>query len=613
MLVLYLRAFFGVALLTACSLGAGSWLSRVLPSTLNSLDRIAIALLGGFGTLSLVLFLAGQVFYSPKTILVVLSIVLLGSIKPLRAILNDLRNLLRACPVVPKVPLILIVVILVFTALAGLREVTGDWNDDAVAYHLLGPKVWLRTGLIRPVIDHSHTAMPQTVETMFGALLATGGPRAPEFFSFVAFGMLLLVAASLARRAGLDARGAWWLAAIVATMPAIYTGSIHCFVDGIYAAFVLAAFRVGVDAESKRSWVAFGIFCGLAMGTKYPGILAFPILLGCIAWVRTRFERIGWLELSKAVLVAGSVACFVAAPYYLRNWILLGCPIYPPPPGLSHFCVPKYLSPEMVASFHAYIRERGKGLGRGVVAFLLLPFNLTYHTSNFHGAGGIGLVPLALSPIGMIAARKNILIKSLAIFGFLLVAIWFLTQQESRFLISVYVISAIIGGVGWQHIDLRGKLPARLLTAAVVFVSVAYGFFMIAKDWPRDIRAVISPGYAASVRAAEIPYLQSFEYLNETPEVSRVLILDRSVPPFYSDKDYIKPIGQWGELAIPDATTPMAVLQKIPELHVSHVLDVQSTVSDFCIPPNYPGLLLVFERPGQRIYKIALDAKKESR
>jgi hypothetical protein len=604
MLLLSLQASFGLVVLTLASLAVGSWITSQLTSTFNRLDRIAVGLLGGFGLFSLLLFIVGQFSFTPKTIVVVTSIVIVASARSLLSFARDAFILVRSFGRAPKFPLVVVGLILSLTAVAGLGEPTGDWNSDTIAYHLLGPKVWLRNGVIRPVPDNCHTAFPQTAETMFGALIAVGGSRAPGFSSFVTFGVLLLVAASLAMRTGVDASGAWWVAAFVATMPTVYVGSVGCFVDGLYAAFVLAAIRIGADAERKRDWAIFGIFCGLAMGTKYTGILAFPALLLCVVWLRARLGAKGWRENWKAVVVAISVACVVAGPYYMRNWILLGCPIYPPPPGFVHICSPKYLSPEVVTAFHNYIRQRGAGLGRGFAAFLLLPFNLTYHTSNFHGAGGIGLAPLAFGPIGLIAARKSALVRTLSVLGFFLLIVWFITQQESRFLIHVYILAAIFSVIGWRCMQSRGKSLTLLLAVSIVAASVGYGLFMIGKGWSGSVRAVISPAYAEAARTARIPFLQSFQYLNESPNVKRVLILDRSVTPFYMDKDYIKPVGQWGELTVPGVTTPLEALQQARELGVSHVLDVNSDVAPFQIVGQRNGLTLVFEARNQRVYLV---------
>ncbi|HXL22051.1 MAG TPA: hypothetical protein VOA78_06280 [Candidatus Dormibacteraeota bacterium] len=605
MMLLALRALIGVGLVSVVSLAVGSWIANCLStSSFLRLDRLAVGLLGGFGLFSLILFIVGQFSFGLKAIVIAFCVAIVTSAPSILRFARTLSGTLSDLRTVPKIPLIIVGLVLVFTGVTGLAEVTGDWSNDTVAYHLLGPKVWLRNGVIRPVPDNSHTAFPQTAETMYGALLAIGGGRAPCFSSFVTFGMLLLITSSLAMRCGLDATGAWWVAALVATMPAVYSGSVNCFVDGIYAAFVLAAIRIGADAERNRDWAIFGIFCGLAMGTKYTGLLAFPIILLCIVWLRNGLQQKGWRENSTGILVAIGCACAIAAPYYLRNWIFLGCPIYPPPPGFGQVCSPKYLSPQAVAEFHAYIHERGGGLGRGFIAFVKLPFNLTYHTSNFHGAGGIGLAPLAFGPIGFIAARRNLLIRTLAVLSFFLLSIWFVTQQESRFLIHVYVIAEIVSVIGLRHVQLRGKSLPLVLPILLVATSLGYGLFMIGKGWPTGVKDVFSERYAEQAQKANIPFLQSFKFLNSSPEVKKVLILDRSVTPVYLDKDYIKPLGQWGELTLPGVSTPLEALKAAHELGVSHVLDVNSEVASFQIVGSRAGVTLVLEARNQRVYRI---------
>jgi hypothetical protein len=47
-------------------------------------------------------------------------------------------------------------------------------------------------------------------------------------------------------------------------------------------------------------------------------------------------------------------------------------------------------------------------------------------------------------------------------------------------------------------------------------------------------------------------------------------------------------------------------LLRLNELHVSHMLDVQSTISDFRVLTNDLRLEFVFEAPTPRIYKVVL-------
>jgi hypothetical protein len=241
MLWLALRALFGVVMLALAGFGCGAWIANFLPATCNQIERVGISLLGGLGIFSLALFLIGQISFSRTTISAALGAAVLLSVRPLWRAGRNLSLALRMIPRDAFIPRLIVLLVLVLTAVAGTAEITGDWNVDAVAYHLLGPTVWLREGVIRPVLDNSTTAFPQIPEALFAVLLAVGGSRAPDFSSWLTLGLLLLISAGLAMRMGLSATQAWWVAAIVATMPAVYAGSHNCFVDGRFAAFVLAA------------------------------------------------------------------------------------------------------------------------------------------------------------------------------------------------------------------------------------------------------------------------------------------------------------------------------------------------------------------------------------
>jgi hypothetical protein len=200
--------------------------------------------------------------------------------------------------------------------------------------------------------------------------------------------------------------------------------------------------------------------------------------------------------------------------------------------------------------------------------------------------------------------RRNTFARGLALLALLLTCMWFFTQQESRFLVTVYVVAAIFSVVGWNYISARCGRMQRVTAAAVVGISVLYGLLMIFGAQLESLHAVISPNFAQLRREREIPYLASFDYLNTDPSVKKILILDRSVPPFYSRKPYVKPVGQWGELTLSQISNSLETIPHARELHVTHVLDVISPVSGFQIERPDPDLKLVFEWTGQRIYRV---------
>src|SRR5258707_948486 len=272
------RLIFATSVVALAALGAGSWLQKLLPADFSRLERLACCWLGGFGLLGAALFLVGQIAFTPLTISLVLALGVLASIGPLMRALKVAAGLRQSIQV-RLIPAGVVALVLLLTAVAGLADITGDWGNDGVAYHLLGPKVWLRDGVIRPVLDNSHTAFPATAEVMYAAFLVLGGPHGPGFSAVLTLSMFLFAVAALSVRAGLDAGDAWWAAAFVAAMPAIYAGAHSGFVDVLYASFVLAAARIGLDAVRPKHFLAFGLFCGFAIATKYTGLLALPALL----------------------------------------------------------------------------------------------------------------------------------------------------------------------------------------------------------------------------------------------------------------------------------------------------------------------------------------------
>jgi hypothetical protein len=590
-----------VILIAALSLG--SLLRRLIPQSFLRIDRMAIIFLGGSGILGTLLFCVGQIWFSRSAILLTLCFsILLGS----KSLLQEIGAYKASSekPALPAMPLLLVLCVLVVTAIGGLSEPIGDMNNDSIAYHYFGPATWLRQGIIRAVPDEVLTYFPAVAETQYAALMSIGGDRAPGFFAVIGLASLLLIAASLAIRMGLDASGAWWTAALIAAMPAVYRGAYGGFLDALFAAFVLAAARIAFDADRAEHYALFGMFCGISMGTKYTGIIASALLISCAFCLFTWGYRRRPKTAAAALALSAATAAALASPYYLRNWMLYGCPIFPPPPALLLVFRAANITPRVLQELVTNVRETGAGMGGGLAHLMLLPFNLTYHTADFRGAGGIGLVPWALAPFGLLASRRNLFARALLVFALVELVCWFLTAQVSRYLIVVYVIAAIFGVLGWRYVDGLGTRFGRALCSLVVGISISYGVFMIVSDRVGDMHAAVSRSFEEDRRSRETRWVESFDYINRDPSVKKVLILDQNVGPFFIRKDYVKPFGRWGEQTVPGATNISQLMALLPSLHVTHVLDVRFEGGSFHLPEHPPGLTPVFERRNEIVYKV---------
>ncbi|HXZ12306.1 MAG TPA: hypothetical protein VEG64_07925 [Candidatus Sulfotelmatobacter sp.] len=590
-------------LVLVAAVGFGHLLNRLLPRNFLRLDRIAFTIVGGLGLLGVILFCVGQVWFSRAAILLIVGLGFLLGIRPIVAAARNSALIVRNS-LGPAIPMIVVVAVVSMAGIGGLAQATGDMGADAIAYHYLGPKVWLREGVIRPVVDECHTAFPATVESLYAALMSIGGERAPQFFAFVGIASALLAAASLSMRLGGGASSAWWTAALVATVPVFFRGGSDGFIDAMLAGFILCAARIGFDATQRKEFVLFGVLSGIALSAKYTALIAWILLTFCAFVVAVRSRHRGYAAVLKDLGIATMAAAVIGCPAYVRNWILLGCPIYPPPPMLARFFHVKYMSPQAIQYLTGWIEYFGRGMSHGFWSFLKLPLNLTYHTANFRGAGGIGLVPLALAPFGAVASWRNGFAKGLILYATVQTMAWFVTDQEARFLMPIYILAVIFGVAGWEYVNRLGTRYGRALAGLVVACSILYGLVMIVSGSREDMHAALSASFEAKRRNAEIPYLASFEYLNREPSVRKILILNPYVPGYYCDKPYVKPVGRWGEETIPEAANLEAVFSQLPALGVTHVLDSGGIYGGFRLAQDHPGLRFVFQRPDQRIYAV---------
>jgi Dolichyl-phosphate-mannose-protein mannosyltransferase len=588
--------------------GIGGLVRPLIPQNFSKIDRLAVIPLAGFGLQGLFLFLVGIVRFSlPVVLLILLPATALG----VRCLLQEVRGTAFSSRLsgAPIIPASVIAFVLLVTILGGFAEPVGDITEnrsDAVAYHYLGPKVWLREGVIRPVLDECLTSFPATVEVQFAALIMIGGQSAPELFAVIPLVLILLLAVATARRLGLDPASAWWAAAFISAMPAAYRGLYGGMIDVVYAAFVILAARIALDSELPRHYVLVGLFCGFAMGTKYTGLIAVALLAACLfLFASNSSGRFSWRN-GKHLAIVCVVAAIVSSPWYIRNWLVLGSPIYPPTPLLAGIFHVNYFPPEAVQKIKKAVLKEGFGMGKDPLSLLLLPFHITFHSANFeNGAGGIGLVPLAFIPFCFPALRWDRFSKVLGLFAILTTLAWFYTEQESRFLIHVYVLAAIFGVAGWGYVVRETPRLGRLLGVLTVAISISYGLFMIVSARRDDIHAVISKSYAETRRHSNIPFLKSFEYLNNEPSVRKVLVLDPSVPTYYLAKEYLKPVGRWGEHLFPGIEDPLQALSLPSQRDITHVLDVRFKDGGFQLQDHPEGLALIFEANDQRIYRVA--------
>jgi len=211
---------------------------------------------------------------------------------------------------------------------------------DALTYHLPAAVQWLQhrridlfaTWFFNPANTYSPLA-----GSLFGCfLLAPVGNDA--LARFVQIGPLLLIFFSLiqlGRRCGGSTPAATILALAAVLSRPLLSQSDLAKDDLFVAAFfcVVAANLAADNLHQPFSAARIGIALGLMLATKYTALLALPMfLLALDAPLRARWRWRHWTCAIGAMLM-------LAGPWYLRNWILTGNPVFPVTVnlGLIHF------------------------------------------------------------------------------------------------------------------------------------------------------------------------------------------------------------------------------------------------------------------------------------
>lgn len=208
-------------------------------------------------------------------------------------------------------------------------------SRDALTHHLLVPKLYLAHGGIYEIPSIIFSYYPMNLDLLYAIPLYFGNDILPKFIHMV-FGLMTawLIFAYLKKR--MNTAYGLLGALLFLSLPVIVKLSITVYVDLGLVFFSTAAMLVLLKwAETgfrRRHLAVAGICCGLALGTKYNGLLVFFLLtlFVPVAYVR-HCGRQSWLSLRGAGHGAFFmlIALVVFSPWMARNIVWKGNPLYP--------------------------------------------------------------------------------------------------------------------------------------------------------------------------------------------------------------------------------------------------------------------------------------------
>jgi hypothetical protein len=455
-------------------------------------------------------------------------------------------------------------------------------GGDQTKYHLVYPRLYARAGGLVPTPWSFWGHMQYLQNFVFAVAFALRGDVLARFLNG-AFGVLATLAlAALVRR-----HVARELAAAVAllffTLPVTWSLMTRAGSDlpvVLYAALGLAALldwrASGAAGDLRRA----ALMAGFAGGSKVMGLLV-PALLGLGVVVVLARRRHHPRRTARAALVFGVLALAGAAPWYTRNAIDTGNPIYPFGYGLFggrwwSAAASDYLADYYRAYQTTWAVRRGGSPYAGA-ALLRFPWDLTMHPGSFEKGArqslDIGPTVLAFVPaLGLVARRRRRAVLAVAACG------------------GAYV--AIIAGAAWAHpryvlpgvaLLLAAAVPAAAALAGprlfpvVVALTVAGNLAVTSKLlqplWPDQARVALGRLRPAEFLRRHCEACAFWERANPAiPAGGRVMVLEKIPHPYYIERPFV--LASYLEQDLLDyrrLETPAALAGAARLLGVTHV------------------------------------------
>jgi 4-amino-4-deoxy-L-arabinose transferase-like glycosyltransferase len=449
-------------------------------------------------------------------------------------------------------------------------------SRDALTHHLAVPKLWIENGSIIEIPSIPFSYYPMNLDLLFLIPLYFGNDIIPKYIHF-SFGIFTAILIFFYVKKRIDSTYGLLGALSFLSIPIIVKLSISVYVDlGLifFSTASLLCLLKWMDSGWQTRFLFVSAFCcGLALGTKYNGLIPF-FLLSCIvpfAYLRKNSDDVRKNALASQIRAMGYGLLFVIvslsvfSPWMIKNYMLTANPVYPlynswlnpkenpvndhialndsekndekrQKGGWSHFAVRKIVYGEtfwQTASIPVRVFFDGRDDDPKYFDGKLNPFLLFFAL-------------LALIPSGSIHQRIHIDIKILSGFSvFFLLFVFFQIDMRIRWISPIVPPMIILSMFGLKRLQRLGSTSKikKMVVAGVVSIAVA-GMMLLNAKYIIALYVKVDPIPYISGQMARDSYILKFRpeyevirYANQhLPEDALILCMFIGNRRYYFDK-----------------------------------------------------------------------------
>lgn len=404
-----------------------------------------------------------------------------------------------------------------------LFSLTPPWGWDGLQYHLVTPKLILENGRVAPPPDNLSLNNPNLVEMLFLLGMTLKGDGATQVLHWIFFPLTLGAILVFAQKY-FSMRGGWLASVLYCAVPTAALLSTWAYNDHALTFYTFTAFAIALRARETRAtrdFVLVGVLCGFAFGEK---VTAFFVPLA-LAVLLFRPQRETLYKIILMIVVAGALA----APWWLRNLVFVGNPVYPFVFG----------GKDWDAFRTVWYTRFGSGLLQRPFELLIVPWTMTiYGTQSDLFQGTLGPLLLALLPLNLIPIYpKNNPARAMWFFAAVLFFVWLLGVAQSnllwqsRLLLPAFPIFSLLAARGLEKLNALTlpQFSIHRFTSMVVAIVIALTASSYALAFANDqalgyfFGAVSREKYLTGILGA---HYTTAQWVNEKlPREARILFL----------------------------------------------------------------------------------------
>jgi 4-amino-4-deoxy-L-arabinose transferase-like glycosyltransferase len=429
---------------------------------------------------------------------------------------------------------------------------------DALIHHLAIPKLWLIHGGFYETPWAVYSYYPMNIDLLYLIPLALGNDVVPHFIH-MAFGLgtAVLIYLYLNRRFGRTA-GILGSTIFIST-PVIAKLSTMAYVDLGLVFFITAsvlAFLRWRDGEYRELFwmLTASVAMGLALGTKYNGLVAWFFMTMAIVFIYSR-DTGDSRKAFKAGLLFFILSLVVFSPWLVKNSVLTNNPFYPLFSNIFSAIASRRGGDDstVFGQVHVSLFQMREILYQeNFWEVLLIPFRIFFQGQDDtprYFDGVLNPILILFVPFAFMQRERKTEKLLFLFFGvFFIVVTFFLDQIRIRYILPAIPFLAILSAAGLVNIFQWLSMQKKLLRAAgmAVLAVVTAGLLGFNAAYLQHYFKKISPVDYLMKKESRDDFIARHDgsypamvYINNhTPEDSRIVLVLLAGRGYYLNRDY---------------------------------------------------------------------------